>query len=95
MKSVAIIAAIAAITVSGSAFAASAPQTHEPGSPIKNGKFCWVYSDARGHGFWDTCDPNSVFQSRGLSLRGRSESEVSAIENGGGGDGGGGGGGGR
>lgn len=97
MKTIAIIAAIAAIVTAGAAYAETMPKGHLAGSPIKQGKFCWVYTDGLGHGWWDTCDP-SAETPRGLSLRGRTESDIAAIEiggaSGGGGSGGGGGGGG-
>ncbi len=89
MKTIAIIAAIAAVTVSATAYAAHKPQTHRVGDPIKHGKYCWVATDSRGSGWWDMCDPNER-QPRGLSQRGLSETEISRIEHGGGGDGGGG-----
>ncbi len=67
---------------------------HQPGAPIRNGDECWVYTDGRGSGFWDGCDPLAPTP-RGLSLRGRSEADIASIENASGGGGGGGGGGGR
>lgn len=103
MKKVVILAALVAVAAAAPAYAqsakrnaetASAMTRHDAGGPLKQGNQCWVYTDARGAGFWDACDPISKTP-RGLSLRGRSETEISAIENGsgGGGDGGGGGGG--
>lgn len=64
---------------------------HQPGAPIRSGDECWVYTDSRGSGFWDGCDPQALTP-RGISLRGRSEADIAAIENASGGDGGGGGG---
>lgn len=103
MKSLALFTAALAVIVSASAQAAPAQRAaksnaepvvrHDAGGPLKQGNKCWVYTDSRGAGFWDACD-SSVRTPRGISLRGRSESEIIAIESGGGGDGGGGGGGG-
>jgi hypothetical protein len=93
MKTVAIFVAIVAVTAATAAQADPRPKLHFPGAPIKQGSYCWVYTDAHGHGWWDTCD-SSAPTPRGMSLRGRSESDISQIESGGNGDGGGGGGGG-
>jgi hypothetical protein len=89
MKTIAILATIMAVSAAAAAHAESKPQLHQPGSPIKQGHFCWVYTNATGAGWWDKCDnsPNP----RAISLRGRPDAEVNAIENGGGGSGGGGG----
>ncbi|MBI4273565.1 MAG: hypothetical protein HY659_02540 [Rhizobiales bacterium] len=105
MKRIVILAALLTISAVVAADAQSSKRSvqrettgvatvHNPGGPLRAGNRCWVYTDSRGAGFWDACDP-LVPTPRGISLRGRSESDIAAIENGsgGGGDGGGGGGG--
>jgi hypothetical protein len=93
MKKLAILAGLAAVAMSGSAYAQ--PAMHQPGGPIKQGKYCWINTSIHGTGWWDVCDTAYSASPRGRSLRGRSDADVAAIDSGSGnGDGGGGGGGG-
>jgi hypothetical protein len=85
MKAFAVLGAILAVSAAATAHAKSMPQGHDPGGPLKQGRYCWVYTSSSGAGWWDHCDNSG----RAISLRGR-ENEVDAA---GGGDGGGGGGG--
>jgi hypothetical protein len=89
MKKTTILAAILAVLASATAHALPIPQTHEPGGPIKQGQYCWVYTNSHGAGWWDRCDATSTTP-RGVSQRGLPDSDVNAIMGGGGGDGGGG-----
>jgi len=82
MKTLAILAALAAITMTASATAA--PAAHQAGGPLKQGKFCWVGTGIHGTGWWDLCDPKSAMP-RALSMRGRSDADIEATFNGGGG----------
>lgn len=94
MKTLAILASLAAIAATTSAYAQ--PASHQPGGPIKQGKYCWVNTGIHGSGWWDICDTTYASSPRGRSLRGRSETDISGMDSGlGSGDGGGGGGGGR
>jgi Spy/CpxP family protein refolding chaperone len=49
MKTLAILAALAAITMTASATAA--PAAHQAGGPLKQGKFCWVGTGIHGTGW--------------------------------------------
>jgi hypothetical protein len=97
MKTIAILAAILAVSAAATAHAEPMPQFHQPGSPIKQGHYCWVYSSSNGAGWWDKCDSSRDPRSpRALSLRGLPRSEIEAVMIGGGdGGSGGSGGGGR
>jgi hypothetical protein len=92
MKKLAILACLAAITTTASAYAGP---VHQAGGPIKQGKYCWINTGVHGTGWWDVCDTTYTGSPRGRSLRGRSEADIAAMDSGSGnGDGGGGGGGG-
>jgi hypothetical protein len=93
MKTIAILAAIVAVTTATVANANTTPKIHEAGSAIKQGQFCWVATDTIGHGWWDGCDSHSQVP-RGRSLQDRPATVTDAIGSGGG-DGGHGGGGNR
>lgn len=88
MKTIAILTTILAVSAAASAHATPKPQSHQPGSPTKQGNYCWVDTNATGAGWWDVCDPSNP--TRALSLHGRSDAEISAIMSGGAGGGGGG-----
>ena len=89
MKTIAILASLAAAAVTASAHAV--PAMHQAGGPIQQGRYCWVTTDSHGSGWWDRCDTSTSFP-HARSLRNRDNAEVDAIENSGGGGGGGGGG---
>lgn len=99
MKTIAMIAALAAVTIATAAQASNAPTSHNAGGPLKHGKYCWVYTDGRGAGWWDLCDnTNTSVTPHGISQRGMTESAIMAVQSGagdggsaGGGSGGGGG----
>jgi hypothetical protein len=106
MKTVAILAAAAAIMAATSAYA-SMPETHEAGGPIKQGNYCWTATNNYGAGWWHNCGdfrqepkslarPNQIFS---LDIPAppppRTAEAMAGTEDGsgdGGGDGGGGGG---
>jgi hypothetical protein len=88
MKTIPILAAILAVTMATTAYAKSPPKTHDPGGPIQQGQYCWIYTGALGAGWWDRCDPTSDTP-RGMSQRGLSANDVNAVSGGGGGGGGG------
>jgi hypothetical protein len=92
MKTMAILAAIVAVSAV-TAHAEPKPQFHQPGSPIKQGPYCWVYTNGTGAGWWDRCA--DAHTERAQSLKNRFEADISAIENDTNGGGGGGGGGGK
>ncbi len=92
MKTVAILTAIVTVMVAATANAGQ-PTSHQPGSPLQQGKYCWVYTGGNGYGYWDPCDGSYKYP-RGVSLRDYPEELVIGAENGEGGSGGGGGGGG-
>jgi hypothetical protein len=85
MKSLVIISALLALTGASTAQAQSVPQRHDIGGPIRQGAYCWVYTNANGAGWWDHCDA----QGKAISLHGR-ENRVDEFSGGGGGAGGGG-----
>jgi hypothetical protein len=96
MKTLTILTAIvAAMTVATAHAKPTAPQTHQPGAPLVQGKYCWVYTSSHGYGYWDECDGGYLYP-RGISLQGYPDQMVIGAENGeaGGSAGGGGGGGG-
>ena len=81
MTKVAILAVIAAVTMSMSAQAQTVRHMHKVAS---NQKLCWILTDNRGFGYWESCDTHTAAQ-RAKML------ETLATFNGGGGGGGGGG----
>lgn len=86
MKTVTLMAAVAVVAMSMSAYAEEMPQDHTAGSPIKHGSYCWAETDNVGHGWWDRCDANFGF------TRAKTQGDIVAVSEGGGGGGGGGGG---
>lgn len=96
MKKLAI-AAIIAVTAAAAVPANAAPRNDTSianaiaQSTIKVGDKCFKPTDARGYGYWDSCDNVYAFT---VGRRGRSLTIESNGADGGGGDGGGGGGGG-
>jgi hypothetical protein len=94
MKTVAILTALVTVMAVATANAKQLPpQTHPAGSPLVNGKYCWVYTAPQGYGFWDECDISFNYP-RGKSMHDYPTELVLGAENGEGGAGGGGGGGG-
>lgn len=65
MKTVTILASAAAILAATSAYASSMPQTHEPGAPTNQGKYCWTDTNEYGAGWWHHC--GDLYQTRGRS----------------------------
>jgi len=47
MKTVAILTAIVTVMVAATANAGQ-PTSHQPGSPLQQGKYCWVYTGGNG-----------------------------------------------
>jgi hypothetical protein len=90
MKTIAFLAAVLAASVAATAYAQSPPKTHDPGGPIQQGNYCWVYTNALGAGFWDRCDPTSDIP-LGMSQHGIPQEDVNQVMGGGNGGGGGGG----
>ncbi len=91
MKTVAILAAVLAVSAAVTANAMPRPQGHAAGGPIKQGPYCWVYTSPTGSGWWDLCDSRSPLP-RGISRRGQNGDDFYGSFAGGSGGGGGGGG---
>jgi hypothetical protein len=65
MKTVTILSSAVAILAATSAYASSMPQTHEPGAPTKQGKYCWTSTNEYGAGWWHRCGDLQQIRGRG------------------------------
>ncbi len=64
------------------------PTGHQPGDPIKQGKYCWVNTNSHGNGWWDQLRQQRSANPRARSQRGVTEIDLSGGDGAGGGSGG-------